>query len=182
MKNEISKVEKGQLSIKKRQLPAQGRVKKTPARVEGEDVLKDALDDLTCRMLISEALTGMKNSYSPYSDFKVGAALMCDDRQVFKGCNLENSAFSPTICAERVAFSKALSEGKRKFCAIAIVGGKAEGDNKVLHRFTPPCGVCMQFMCEFVNPLNFFVIIAKSEDDYRIYTLNELMPIGFKLT
>ena len=100
---------------------------------------------MTSKELINKALEAMNMSYSPYSDFKVGAALLCDDGTVYTGCNIENSAFSPTCCAERVAIFKAISEGNNKFSAIAVVGGK-QGR---IEGFCSPCGVCRQVMAEF---------------------------------
>ncbi len=134
-----------------------------------------ALREDTCRQLIREAIQSLKYSYSPYSGFKVGAALLTKDLKIYTGCNIENASYSPTSCAERTAFFKAVSEGKKDFQAIAIVGGK----DGVLDDYCPPCGVCRQVMMEFCNPKSFFVILAKSEADYWIYTLEDLIPMGF---
>lgn len=134
-----------------------------------------ALNDDTCRKLIREAIQSLKYSYTPYSGFKVGAALLTKELKIYTGCNIENAAYSPTNCAERTAFFKAVSEGKRVFQAIAIVGGK---DGKITD-YCPPCGVCRQVMMEFCDPKTFLVILAKSEDDYWLYTLEELLPMGF---
>jgi len=125
--------------------------------------------------LIREAIRGMKLSYSPYSKFCVGAALLTANQRIFTGCNIENVAYSPTNCAERTAFFKAVSEGEREFAAIAIVGGKSG----VLTDYCPPCGVCRQVMREFTDPKQFLVILAKSEEDYQMYFLEELLPLGF---
>ncbi len=125
--------------------------------------------------LIQEAIQGMKNAYTPYSNFLVGAALLTADQKIYTGCNIENAAYGPTNCAERTAFFKAISEGERRFAAIAIVGGK----NGMLVDYTPPCGVCRQVMREFVDPSKFLVILAKSEDEYQLYFLEELLPMGF---
>jgi cytidine deaminase len=95
--------------------------------------------------------------------------------KIYTGCNIENATFTPTNCAERTAFFKAVSEGKKDFQAIAIVGGR----DGVLADYCPPCGVCRQVMMEFCNPSDFFVILARSEEDYWIYTLEDLLPIGF---
>lgn len=129
----------------------------------------------TCQKLIHEAINSLKYSYTPYSGFKVGAALLTKDFHVYNGCNIENVSFTPTNCAERTAFFKAVSEGKMDFLAIAIVGGK----NGVLTDYCPPCGVCRQVMLEFCNPKNFYVILGKSETDYQIYTLEEFIPNSF---
>ncbi|MBM6855164.1 cytidine deaminase [Mediterraneibacter glycyrrhizinilyticus] len=125
------------------------------------------------RKLIERALAAREYSYSPYSHFRVGAALLCQDGSVYTGCNIENRAYGPTNCAERTAFFKAVSEGKREFAAIAIVGGE---DELV---WCYPCGVCRQVMAEFCNGEEFKIICAKSADEYRIFSLNELLPEMF---
>ncbi len=127
------------------------------------------------RELIQAALDARKYSYSPYSGYRVGAALLAADGTVYTGCNIENAAFSPTICAERTAFFKAVSEGKREFCAIAIAGSP-DGE---MTQFSWPCGVCRQVMAEFCDPKRFTVIVAKSEEVYEKRTLEELLPKGF---
>ena len=129
----------------------------------------------TAEMLIKAALKARENAYCPYSGFAVGAALLCRDGSVWCGCNLENAAFTPGNCAERTAFFKAVSEGKREFSAIAIVGGKADAEKL---EFCPPCGVCRQVMREFCRN-DFRIILAVSEKEYRIYTLEELLPLSF---
>lgn len=126
--------------------------------------------------LIRIALESRKNSYSPYSGFAVGSALLCKDGAVYTGCNIENSAFTPTNCAERTAFFKAVSEGKREFVKIAVVGGNADEDIPL--KFCPPCGVCRQVMKEFCSS-DFEIIMAKTNDDYKIMTLSELLPASF---
>ena len=125
--------------------------------------------------LIQKAVTQLDYAYAPYSDFKVGAALLCKDGRIFTGCNIENSAFSPTNCAERTAFFKAVSEGERKFRAICIIGGKDISETVC----TPPCGVCRQVMAEFCDPKKFKVILASGREKYRILRLEELLPFGF---
>lgn len=125
--------------------------------------------------LINAALKARENAYVPYSNFRVGAALLTDKGKVFTGCNIENMAFSPTNCAERTAFFKAVSEGERKFTAIAVVGGEHNREKE----YCPPCGVCRQVMMEFCDPETFFVILANSETDYKILTLKELLPYSF---
>ena len=125
------------------------------------------------RELISLALEAMKKSYSPYSDFKVGAALLCRDGTVFTGCNIENAAFSSTVCAERTAFFKAVSDGQRKFSAIAVVGGK----NGEVDEFCPPCGVCRQVMNEFCG--EDFKIILFNGKDIKNFTIGDLLPESF---
>lgn len=126
--------------------------------------------------LIQQALKAREGAYAPYSNFKVGAALLTANEEVYTGCNIENAAYTPTNCAERTAFFKAVSEGVRDFKEIVIVGGKAEHP---LTTFTAPCGVCRQVMMEFCNPKDFKIILAITEDDYKEYTLEEMLPLGF---
>ncbi len=126
--------------------------------------------------LIELAKNAMDNAYAPYSGYKVGAALLCADGSVYTGCNIENAAFSPTVCAERTAIFKAVSEGKREFTAIAVCGGK----NGVITGFFPPCGVCRQVLREFCNE-DFVVYLAGAEGTFRTYTLGELLPESFCL-
>lgn len=125
--------------------------------------------------LIKAALEARGLSYSPYSGFAVGAALLCKDGSVFTGCNIENSAFTPTNCAERTAFFKAVSEGKKDFVKIAVVGGNAD---KQPDNYCPPCGVCRQVMKEFCSS-DFEIIMAKNADDYNVMTLAHLLPASF---
>ena len=125
--------------------------------------------------LIDTAIKQLKFSYTPYSNFKVGAALLTKSGKIYTGCNIENASYTPTNCAERTAFFKAVSEGVRDFQAICIVGGK---DGK-LTEYTAPCGVCRQVMMEFCNPKTFQIILAVDKERYEIYTLEELMPLGF---
>lgn len=129
----------------------------------------------TDQQLIPLAIEAMGRAYAPYSGFRVGAALLASDGMVYQGCNIENAAYTPTNCAERTAFFKAVSEGQRTFDAICIVGGK----DGVLTDYTAPCGVCRQVMMEFCNPETFRVILAKSESDYRTFLLKDLLPMGF---
>lgn len=125
--------------------------------------------------MIRLATEQLKYSYAPYSNFKVGAALLTQARKIYTGCNIENASYTPTNCAERTAFFKAVSEGERKFEAICIVGGK----NGIPTEFTAPCGVCRQVMMEFCNPESFQIILAISEEKYKVFTLKELLPMGF---
>lgn len=125
------------------------------------------------KALVRAAIKARENSYSPYSGFKVGAAVLCGDR-IFTGCNVENAAYGETVCAERVAVLKAVSEGERVISAVAISGG-AEKLEK-----TFPCGSCRQVMAEFAKP-DTPVIIALSEDDFEVYDLGGLLPNIFKL-
>lgn len=127
------------------------------------------------KQLIRKAIETLSFSYTPYSNFKVAAVLVSKNGKVFTGCNIENAAYTPTNCAERTAFFKAVSEGIKEFSKIVIVGGK---DGK-LEDYCPPCGVCRQVMMEFCNPNDFTIILAKSEEEYKEYTLKELLPLGF---
>ena len=126
--------------------------------------------------LIRQAFAARENAYAPYSGFRVGAALLCGNGKIYKGCNIENAAYTPTNCGERTAFFKAVSEGERDFVAIAIVGGK-EGESVA----PAPCGVCLQVMAEFCKAEEFEVIMAKSEEDYTVKKLGDLLPCGFSL-
>lgn len=125
--------------------------------------------------LIETATAQLKYAYTPYSNFKVGAALLAKNGKIYTGCNIENAAYTPTNCAERTAFFKAVSEGVREFEVICVVGGP----DGVLEAYTPPCGVCRQVMMEFCQPDTFQILLAKSPEDYRIYRLEELLPLGF---
>lgn len=126
-------------------------------------------------MLIDKAMEAMKYSYAPYSHFNVGAALLTENKKIYQGCNIENAAYTPTNCAERTAFFKAISEGESDFLAICILGGT----NGEVKDYTPPCGVCRQVMMEFCNPDLFYVILAINKNDYKIMTLRELFPYSF---
>ncbi len=125
--------------------------------------------------LIEAAFLAKKQSYAPYSNYHVGAALLDSDGEIYGGCNIENAAYSPTNCAERTAFFKAVSEGERGFEAIAIVGGSQ--DNPTDYAY--PCGVCRQVMMEFCNPEEFRIITAVSEEQYMEQTLAAMLPHGF---
>lgn len=133
------------------------------------------MEQVMVEKLIDIAIEQLKFSYTPYSNFKVGAALLTKSGKIYTGCNIENASYTPTNCAERTAFFKAVSEGVRDFQAICIVGGK---DGK-LTEYTAPCGVCRQVMMEFCNPKTFQIILAVDKERYEIYTLEELMPLGF---
>ena len=124
--------------------------------------------------LIQRAKEAMTHAYSPYSGYKVGAALLCNDGTVYEGCNIENASFTPTICAERTAFFKALYDGHRDFAAIAICGGK---DGVITGPF-PPCGVCRQVMREFCD--DDFTVILIGADSYETRTLGQLLPDSFR--
>lgn len=123
--------------------------------------------------LIKHAVSAMKKAYAPYSNFCVGAALLTKDNKVYTGCNIENASYSPTICAERCAFSTAISQGNREFSAIAVVGGP----KGVVTKAITPCGVCRQFMVEFCD--SNFKVICWDGKDITEYTLEELLPNSF---
>ncbi len=126
--------------------------------------------------LIEEAKKARRRAYVPYSGFGVGAALVAGDGKIYHGCNIENAAYGPTNCAERTAFFKAVYEGERSFLRIAIVGGKSEED---CNRPCAPCGVCRQVMMEFCDPKEFEIVLADQERGYRVYRLEEMLPLGF---
>ena len=123
--------------------------------------------------LCQAAIKATEHSYSPYSNYKVGAAILCKDGKIYTGCNVENAGYSSTNCAERTAVFKAVSEGEREFTAIAIVGGN--GDE--LADFCAPCGVCRQVLAEFCD--KDFRIVLGTPDNVQVYTLAELLPFSF---
>lgn len=133
------------------------------------------LEETQIQELIDKAISMMDYSYVPYSHFHVGAALLAKNGKVYGGCNIENAGYTPSNCAERTAFFKAVSEGVLEFDAICVVGGM----NKVLKEYAAPCGVCRQVMMEFCDPDTFQIILATSKDQYEIFTLKELLPLGF---
>ena len=128
---------------------------------------------MNMEQLASLAKDAMEKAYSPYSNYKVGAALLCKDGSVYTGCNVENASFSATNCAERTVFFKAVSEGKREFASIAICGGK----DGVIDSLFPPCGVCRQVMREFCE--DDFKIHLLTKDGIETYTLGQLLPVSF---
>ena len=123
--------------------------------------------------LMAAAAEARKASYSPYSGFKVGAALLGKSGKVYTGCNVENAAYTPTNCAERTALFKAVSEGEREFTAIAIVGGKGEDAAD----FCAPCGVCRQVLAEFCD--GDFTVVLGSPERYEVFTFAQLLPFSF---
>lgn len=126
--------------------------------------------------LMQEAAQARKSAYTPYSHFNVGAALLAKNGNVYRGCNIENAAYTPSNCAERTAFFKAVSDGVLDFEAIAVVGGPAASSHLEL---CPPCGVCRQVMMEFCSPSDFKVILGTGPEDYKVYRLEEILPMGF---
>lgn len=153
--------------------------KDTEVMIEGIDALMENIGDPireVCEQLVKSALEARHKAYVPYSGYAVGAALLARNGKVYTGCNIENAAFSPTVCAERTAFFKAVSEGVRFFNAIAIVGGP---DDSEPTDFAPPCGVCRQVMAEFCDPESFLIILGNCNLEWKIYKLKELLPDGF---
>ena len=130
---------------------------------------------INCDLLVKKAYEGRANAYTPYSNFKVGAAVLTEDDTIYTGCNIENASYGATNCAERTAFFKAVSEGEREFTAIAIAGG-ISGEAPVEYAY--PCGICRQGMQEFCRD-DFVIYVVNSEQDYQRYTLKELLPFGF---
>lgn len=129
---------------------------------------------MTPEALLKQAENARQNSYCPYSRFAVGAAILCDDGRVFDGCNIENAAFSPTICAERVAVAKAVSAGVRRITAVAVVGGHIDQKGSAC----TPCGVCRQVLAEFCAP-DTPVYMYDTDGGVCTRTMNELLPFGF---
>lgn len=140
---------------------------------EGFGMIKDRKEVL--EKMVEKAFDSLKYSYTPYSHFKVAAALLAKDGTIYTGCNIENAAYGPVNCAERTAIFKAVSEGVKEFEAIVIVGGK-EG---IVEDYCPPCGVCRQVMMEFCDPKTFEIVLPRSRTDMQIYTLEEILPLGF---
>ena len=130
---------------------------------------------MTPEKLCELAREAMTHAYVPYSGYQVGAALLCADGTVYQGCNIENASYSPTVCAERTAFFKAIYDGERDFAAIAVVGGK----DGVASDYFPPCGVCRQVMLEFCAP-DFKIYMGKQDGTYLETELRDFMPYGFR--
>lgn len=129
--------------------------------------------------LIKLAREARRNAYAPYSHFQVGAALLAADGRIYRGCNIENATYTPTICAERTAIFNAVSEGQRDFLAIAIVGAREglEAEDPC-----PPCGVCRQVLQEFCDPEHFRIILADKEKGSISFLLKDLLPYGFDMS
>lgn len=125
--------------------------------------------------LVRLAKEARGHAYVPYSGFSVGAALLCRDGKIYQGCNIENAAFGPTICAERTAFFKAVYDGEREFEAIAVVGGRA---GEEITGLFPPCGVCRQVMREFCD-LDFKLYLGRENGAFETMTLGEMLPMSF---
>ena len=128
---------------------------------------------MTDRALLEQAIAAREMAYAPYSGFRVGAALVGKSGKIYKGCNVENAAYSPTNCAERTAIFKAVSEGEREFVSIAIVGGMGES----IADFCAPCGVCRQVLAEFCNPD--FRVVLGTPDQPQAFAFKDILPYGF---
>ena len=131
---------------------------------------------MTDTELVAQAIEARNRAYVPYSHFAVGAALLCKDGAVYQGCNIENAAYTPSNCAERTAFFRAVFDGRRDFTAIAVVGGP---EGQPISELCAPCGVCRQVMMEFCNPATFRVILAATPDEPISRTLEQILPLGF---
>lgn len=149
---------------------------KEDENIEVNNQLVNLLKSIPVRDLITEAMEAREMSYAPYSKYNVGASLLLSDQSSVQGCNIENAAFGPTVCAERTAIFSAVSKGCKSFKAIAIVGSPS---GRIISQYSYPCGVCRQVMMEFCNPDTFVVIVARSVNDYKVFLLKELLPEGF---
>ena len=129
--------------------------------------------------LIRLAKEAQENAYAPYSHYLVGAVLLCGEGTAVKGCNIENASYGATICAERTALFAAVAQGKRDFRCLVLVAGPEKGEADEAAQYPSPCGICRQALREFVRPSAFPVIMARTETDYRIRTLEELLPESF---
>ena len=135
------------------------------------------MNNVPVNELIKSALAARSKAYAPYSKYLVGAAILTTDGRIYSGVNIENASFGASNCAERTAIFKAVSEGNSKLKAVAVVGGVKDAE---ITGFAHPCGVCRQVMREFcLSPDEFHIIVAKNEEDYRTFTLNELLPASF---
>lgn len=135
----------------------------------------DVMNASLKKELINKAMEARKFAYTPYSHFKVGAALLTKSGKIYTGCNIENAGYTPCNCAERTAFFKAVSEGELEFTGIAVVAGHENGELVI----TAPCGVCRQVMMEFCDYESFEIILGINEEHYQEFTLKELLPLGF---
>lgn len=129
------------------------------------------------KQLALTAIEAMNNAYAPYSGYRVGAALLSTSGRVYTGCNIENASYTPTVCAERTAVFKAVSDGERVFSMLAVAGGK---DGEVTGAF-PPCGVCRQVLAEFCSPDMPIILVTDAHGNGETHTLGELLPLAFKL-
>ncbi len=163
------------MSEKKTASPVRSEYKKSAGR-KPADKKMIALSGIRTRKLIRAAEAARQNAYAPYSHYTVGAALLAEDGTVFTGCNVENASYGVTCCAERNALFHAAAEGVRSFTAVAIAAGPENMTGKTV---SSPCGVCRQALREFCDPKYFQVILARTETDYQIVTLENLLPFSF---
>lgn len=133
--------------------------------------------DINIKELTEAALDARGKAYVPYSNYAVGAALLCADGSIVKGANIENASYGATVCAERCAVFSAVASGRKDFVAIAVVGGKVTENE--LTDYAYPCGICRQVLREFTDPSEFTVIVARSVSDHKVYKLEELLPESF---
>ncbi len=134
------------------------------------------MENIPIMELINAAISARKKAYAPYSGYAVGAALLTADERIYTGCNIENASYGATVCAERTAIFKAVSEGRNKCRAIAVVGSP-KGD--AITQYAYPCGICRQVMREFAQSEDFIIIVAKSLEEYQCFTLDQLLPESF---
>lgn len=130
--------------------------------------------------LITEAMKAREKAYAPYSKFKVGCAILAESGELYSGCNIENSSYSLSICAERVAVAKAITNGDLKFKRMVVVGGN-ESERTEFSDYCQPCGACLQVLAEFVDKDNFEIVLAKNFNDIKKFVFKDLMPITFSL-
>lgn len=138
------------------------------------------MDEKTIKTLIVSAMEARKNSYCPYSGFRVGAALLTGSGRIYTAVNVENSSYPAGICAEQAAFARAVSEGERSFIAVAVIGGKEAPESRSFSAECYPCGICRQFMYELGGG-DLEIITAESEDKYSVIKLCRLLPYSFTL-
>lgn len=138
--------------------------------------MEELLKDIPVKELIRSAIEARKKSYAPYSGYMVGAAVLTADLRIYTGCNIESASYTPSICGERTAISKAVSEGARRILAVAVTGSP-KGEE--ITQYAYPCGVCRQVMREFSDPERLIVIVAKSQEEYKVHTLAQLLPESF---
>ncbi len=136
----------------------------------------DSTEEITIERLISEAERMREKAYAPYSHFTVGAALETKSGKIYSGCNIENNSYSATMCAERTAIFKAVSDGETEFRRIAVIGGALES---LPSEYCNPCAVCLQVMSEFCGP-DFEIYVAKDQQDFHVYRMDELLPVRFE--
>ena len=138
--------------------------------------MEELLKNIPVKELIQSAIEARKKAYAPYSGYMVGAAVLTAELRIYTGCNIENASYTPSVCAERTAISKAVSEGARKILAVAVAGSP---QGELITQYAYPCGVCRQVMREFAESGKMVVLVAKSRTEYRVHTLEQLLPESF---